>query len=182
MIFPLFYTYIECECPKDRIVSLISNHVSNNSAFNMNIETRQISSKITLAVAPDTFLYYNSFSPSVCIMCSEKQHASSIEIWFQLKKSSRIFLSIYLTLALLFEVALLAFVFSGRIITSPVIVLPLMLIFFLYTISFVGLKLSSQKVLRMVIGCFPVEVVGHYRLQPRLCSFRSRGQRWEQAG
>ena len=115
-------------------------HDTDLNAKLINISERDIS----FSVRPSVLFERNSFLPDVHIFM---QSGTVGAVEYSLKKSTQVFLFVYLIIALIFELILLAAIQSF----SPFLLIPLGLILFASAISFCCLYVFSVQVHRKLL-------------------------------
>lgn len=149
--FPCYATSFPCICTVQEATKRISDTVAcqhNNfkviEAYYTGVQ------KIVLSARTGGYVYYNSFIPIVTIEMREMDGKTQVSVFFELQKSTTIFMKLFSMLALLFEITLLVLWIMNQLATIALLCFPLGMIILSYTLSTVGLYFSSKGVLRIL--------------------------------
>ena len=149
--FPCYATSFPCICTVQEATKRISDTVAcQHNNFKV-IETYYTGvQKIVLSARTGGYVYYNSFMPIVTIEMREMDGKTQVSVFFELQKSTTIFMKLFSMLALLFEITLLVLWIMNQLATIALLCFPLGMIILSYTLSTVGLYFSSKGVLRIL--------------------------------
>ena len=157
-IFPCYSASFPCACAVQEAMQKIFETVAcqhNNlkviEAYYTGIQ------KIVLCARTDGYVYYNSFMPILNIEMREVDNTTQVSIFFELQKSTKILMTLFSMLALLFEITLLVLWIMGQLSTLALLCFPLGMMIFSYTLSDVGLYFSSKGVLRILFVALACE-------------------------
>lgn len=149
--FPYYATSFPCVCTVQEAMKRISDTVAcqhNNlkviDAYYTGVQ------KIVLSARTGGFVYYNSFMPIVNIEMREVDGKTQVSVFFELQKSTTIFMKLFSTLVLLFEITLLVLWRMNQLATLALLCFPLGMLILSYALSIVGLYFSSKGVLRIL--------------------------------
>ncbi len=106
--------------------------------------------KIILSVNTYGYLYYNSFLPIVTIEMEEAGTQTHVHVLFELKKSTRLLVSLILLIALLFILAFLGLSITNQLVNNWLFLFPLGFAVFIYLLCSIGLLLSSKSALGVI--------------------------------
>ena len=149
--FPCYTTSFSCVCTVQEATTRISETVAcqhNNfkviKAYYTGVQ------KIVLSTHTGGYLYYNSFMPIVNVEMGGVDGKTQVSIFFELQKSTKILMTLFSMLALLFEITLLVFWMTNQLETLVLLCFPLGMMILSYTLSTVGLYFSSKRVSRIL--------------------------------
>ena len=106
--------------------------------------------KVILRASTGECLYYNSFMPIVTIEMREEDGKTQVSNFYELQKSTKIFMKILFALVLLFETVFLILWIMKQLSTLALLCFPLGMLMVSYALSSVGLYFSSKEVLRIL--------------------------------
>lgn len=150
-IFPNYSFEIESMHKLSAVYATIYEAIRTNPSYSISdIEAKQ--NQMVFAKKNDTMLLINSFSPTVVINFYQEGFCTKIIVSFKLRRSIRIILSVYLSIALAIEMSFLFLMLKKELVTSLLLFLPLVLFLFAITISYVGLKLSSIQIEKNIVS------------------------------
>lgn len=156
--FPCYTTSFPCVCTVQQATKKILETVTcqrNNlkivESYYNGFQT------IVLSASTDGYVYYNSFMPIVNIGMREVYDETQVSILFELKRSTKILMSLFAVLTLLFEITLLVLWIMNQLAIIGLLCLPLGMLIFSYVLSSVGLFFSSKAVLRIVFAALTCE-------------------------
>lgn len=149
--FPCYATSFPCVCTVQEATKRISETVAcqhNNlkviDAYYTGVQ------KIVLSARTGGYVYYNSFVPIVNIEMREVDGKTQVSVFFELQKSTTIFMKLFSMLVLLFEITLLVLWIMNQLTTLALLCFPLGMLILSYALSTVGLYFSSKGVLRIL--------------------------------
>lgn len=129
---------------------------------------------VILSTRTGTFVWYNSFLPSINIKMSEEDPKTQVSIFFELQRSTKQLMKLITLLVLLFETTLLVLWIMNKLVTPVLLCLPLGTMIFIYILSSVGLFISSKRVLRILFVAFAPNT--QYRIRIKRGGYGTRGQ------
>lgn len=149
--FPCYATSFSCVCTVQEATKRIAETVAcqhNNlkviEAYYTGVQ------KIVLSASTDGYVYYNSFMPTANIEMRELDGRTQVSILFELKKSTKVLMTLLSALALLFEITLLVLWIMNQLAIFALLCFPLGMLILSYALSTVGLFFSSKGVLRIL--------------------------------
>lgn len=149
--FPCYATSFSCICTVQEATKRILETVACQHNNLKVIEAYYIGvQKIVLSAHTGGYVYYNSFMPIVNIEMREVDGKTQVSVFFELQKSTTIFMKLFSMLALLFEITLLVVWMMNQLTTLALLCFPLGMIILNYTLSTVGLYFSSKGVLKIL--------------------------------
>lgn len=156
--FPCYTTSFTCACTVQEATKRISETVACQ-ANNLNVIGAYYTGiqKIVLSVRTGEYLYYNSFMPIVNVELRRVDSKTQVFIFFELRKGTRILMTLFSMLALLFEITLLVHWIMGQLSTLALLCFPLGMMILSYTLSNVGLYFTSKGVLRILFEALACE-------------------------
>ena len=146
IIFPRYRSSFICACTAQDATKRISETVADNHNHLRIIELLYSDApKIIVASSTGEYVFYNSFKPIVSIRITEEDNKTHISALFELQKHTKILMTIFSILMLLFEIML--FETAIQLETPALLCIPCSLMFLCYIFCSVGLLLSSKEVL-----------------------------------
>lgn len=149
--FPCYATSFPCVCTiqeaMKRILDTVACQHNNLKVINAYYTGVQ---KIVLSASTGGFVCYNSFMPNVNIEMREVEGKTQVSVFFELQKSTTIFMTLFSMLVLLFEITLFVLWMMNQLATLALLCFPLGMLILSYALSNVGLYFSSKGVLRIL--------------------------------
>lgn len=149
--FPCYNTSFPCACTVQEATKRISETVAcqhNNlkviEAYYSDVQ------KIVLSASTNGYVYYNSFMPIANIEIRELDGRTQVSILFELKKSTKVLMTLFSALVLIFEISLLVLWVMNQLAIFALLCFPLGMLILSYALSTVGLFFSSKGVLRIL--------------------------------
>ena len=148
MLFPNIHKNINIQKNSKNIIKEIEKVFLAYS----DISVRCINPKeIILEVKNVGALYHNSFFPLIKLTIWEEIDSTSVSISVTLKRPVKVVLILFAILATLFEVALLGISIGTKDVSIFPIFIPVGLILLAYLISYLGLTVSAQRILKDIL-------------------------------
>ena len=144
--FPCFFTTLEAT---RRISETVISQHKNLKIIQVHNNGYQ---NIVVSTNASGYIYYNSFMPIVSIEMREVNRKTQVSVLFELKKSTKVLITFFSMLALLFEVVLLVFWAMNQLVMPILLCFPLGLMILNYALSAVGLYFSSKGVFRILFA------------------------------
>lgn len=149
--FPCYVTSFPCVCTAQeatkRILEAVACQHNNLKVIDAYCSGFQ---KIVLSASTDGYVYYNSFMPTANIEIRELDGGTQVSILFEFKKSTKVLLTLFSALALIFEISLLVLWILNQLAIFALLYIPLGMLILSYALSTVGLFFSSKGVLRIL--------------------------------
>lgn len=149
--FPCYVTSFPCVCTAQeatkRILEAVACQHNNLKVIDAYCSGVQ---KIVLSASTDGYVYYNSFMPTANIEIRELDGGTQVSILFEFKKSTKLLLTLFSALALIFEISLLVLWILNQLTIFALLYIPLGMLILSYALSTVGLFFSSKGVLRIL--------------------------------
>lgn len=101
-------------------------------------------SNLCFEVKQENYIFKNAFLPVGVISFNENEDSVFVRVKCGLKKAVKLFITVYMMIAILLEIALLVSCFAGQLSATGLVFIPLFLIIFLYSISFLGFTISVK--------------------------------------
>lgn len=156
--FPCYARFFSCGCTAQEATKKILETVACKHNNLKVIETQcTYVQKIVLSAHTGGYVYYNSFMPIVNIEIREVGCKTQVSVFFELKKSTKIWMKLYSVLLLLSEIVLLVFWMINQLATPALLCLPLGMMTLSYILSTVGLYFSSKRVLGILFVALDCE-------------------------
>ena len=149
--FTCYTTSFLCVCTVQEVTRRISETVAcQHNNFKLVKAYYAGVQKIVLSTHTGGYLYYNSFMPIVNVEMRGVDGKTQVSIFFELQKSTKILMTLFSMLALLFEITLLVLWIMNQLATLGLLCFPLGMVILSYTLSTVGLYFSSKGVARIL--------------------------------
>ena len=149
--FPCYVTAFPCVCTVQEAARRISETVACQHNNLKVIESYYTGvQKIVLNASTDGYAYYNSFMPTANIAIKELDGRAQVSILFELKKSTKVLLTLFSVLAVIFEILLLTLWIMNQLAIIALLCFPLGMLILSYALSVAGLFFSSKGVLKIL--------------------------------
>ncbi len=122
-------------------------------------KVRVCQDNMVFQVKHNNILYRNSFLPIVSIDFSSKEMMTGVNIYFEIKNTTKAFIKIYLILLMLYETVLVEFAFTGKLDTFALLMIPPSMALFSVLLCYFSFKFSCKEVLCIISDAIESEKI-----------------------
>ena len=119
------------------------------------VKHTQTDSALTLVSQSSNVIYFNSFSPTVYVELAQFDSNVNIVMKFCLQKSIKCFMSLILSIAIIFELCLTYLWANGQLVSNWIMVIPPAISICLLSLSSICLLVSSKRTLSVICKSLP---------------------------